>query len=363
MDTQGLDDPDDEVAVAISSRQYADWRHLRFEAWTNPDVRKRLSELSKIVCDAMPRKVLQPKPKIAKTKKKENRVAEEIAESTSRKPAAPVEPLTLVVDPMPRRGDFTTITDAIQAAEPGTRILVRPSLYKEALVLDKALELIGDGERDDIIVETKNNRVLSFKTEFGRISNLTLRQAGGGEFYAVDISQGRLELEDCDITSQSLACIGIHDEADPRLRRNLIHEGKGGGIYIYDNGKGTMEDNDIWGHTYSCVGINTGGNPTLRRNRIHDGKENGIMIYGTGEGTLEDNDIYANTYHGVEVKKGSNPTIFRNRINKNLQRGIRIHNNGRGVFRDNDLRGNKKGAWGIDDSSKDNVTRSGNIDE
>ena len=76
MDTQGLDDPDDEIAVTISSHQYADWRNLRFEPWTNPDVRRRLSELSKTVCDTMPRKTPQPKPRIIKTTQKETHVAE-----------------------------------------------------------------------------------------------------------------------------------------------------------------------------------------------------------------------------------------------------------------------------------------------
>ena len=171
---------------------------------------------------------------------------------------------------MPRRGDFTTITDAIQAAEPGTRILIRPGLYKEALVLDKALELIGDGERDDVIVEIINNFVIIFKTEFGRVSNLTLRQTGGGKFYAVDISQGRLELEDCDITSQANACVGIHSNADPRLRRNRIYNGQTAGVFVYDNGKGTLEDNDIWGHILSGVEITEGSDPTLRKNKIYN---------------------------------------------------------------------------------------------
>jgi F-box protein 11 len=265
---------------------------------------------------------------------------------------------------MPRRGDFTTISESIQSAEPGTRILIRPGLYKEALVLDKALELIGDGERDEIVVETTDSDVLLFKTEFGRVSNLTLRQAGGGEFFAVDISQGRLELEDCDITSQSLACVAIYDDADPRLRRNRIHDGKQGGVFIYENGKGTLEDNDIWGNAFANVTIGEGGNPILRRNRIHDGKQVGVLVYDNGKGTLEDNEIWGNISNsGVVIRTGGTLTLRRNTITKHKYNAIWIYNNGGGIFENNDLRGNKRGPFKIDNSSKENVTMSGNIEE
>jgi hypothetical protein len=39
-------------------------------------------------------------------------------------------------------------------------------------------------------------------------------------------SSYRPHLEGCDITSQSIACVGIHGGADPGLLRNRIHDGK-----------------------------------------------------------------------------------------------------------------------------------------
>ena len=123
-----------------------------------------------------------------------------------------------------------------------------------------------------IVAQATGKDALLFKTTMGRVVNLTLRQMGGGQWYGVDIVQGRLELEGCDITSQSLSCVAIHGGADPLLRRNRIHDGKEAGVYVFENGQGTLEDNDIFGNALSGVQIATGGNPTLRRNRIHDGK-------------------------------------------------------------------------------------------
>ncbi len=134
-----------------------------------------------------------------------------------------------------------------------------------------------------------------FQANIGRVANLTLCQAGGeGKWYGVDIRQGRLDLEGCDISSQSLSCVAIHDGADLRLRRNKIHDSKQGGVHVYGSGLGTLEDNDITGNARSGAGINTGGNPTLRGNQIHDNEQGGVTVYDSGLGTLEYNDITGN---------------------------------------------------------------------
>ena len=68
-----------------------------------------------------------------------------------------------------------------------------------------------------------------------------------------------------------------------------------------------------------------GANPRLRRNKIHDGKQAGVYVYDSGLGTVEDNDITGNALTGVEIKTGANPTLRRNRINRNKQAAVRIY--------------------------------------
>jgi len=58
-------------------------------------------------------------------------------------PASKVEPPTLVVDAL-HRGDHSTLTAALSAAGPGHRILIRPGLYQEGVVIDKPVEIIGE---------------------------------------------------------------------------------------------------------------------------------------------------------------------------------------------------------------------------
>ena len=175
-----------------------------------------------------------------------------------------------MVDPFPKRGDFTTIGAAIKAAPPGDRILVRPGLYQEGLVVDKPLEILGDGPVADIEVQARSHNVLVFRANIGRVANLTLRQVGGeGQWFGVDITQGRLELEGCDISSQSLACVAIRDGADPRLRRNRIHDSKQERRLRLRRQPGDAGGQRHHRQRPLRCGDRTGGNPTLRHNRIH----------------------------------------------------------------------------------------------
>ncbi len=68
-------------------------------------------------------------------------------------PAQPAQPsgYTRVVD-WRHGADHTTITEAIAAARPGERILVRKGIYEGGLVIDKPLEMVGDGQPGDVEV-------------------------------------------------------------------------------------------------------------------------------------------------------------------------------------------------------------------
>jgi parallel beta-helix repeat protein len=359
----------DNLAKIIAERQLADWRELRFEPFTSPILGKTLAKLATQIRDALERTedLRKPKPKPAPRKKQgqgkravppEDQSVSESSETTQR-PTTKNEPPTIIVDQL-HRGNYTTITEAINNANPGDRILVRPGLYKEGIVIDKPLEIIGEGDLGDVIIEAGGKTVLRFRTNMSRVSNLTLRQTGGGNYFCVDITQGRPELEGCDITSQTQACVGIHNGADPRLRRNRIHNGKYNGVYVYENGQGTLEDNEIFSNEYSGVSIATGGNPSLRRNQIHDNKQSGVYIYDNGQGTLEYNTISGNSTAGVIVSDAGNPVVRHNQINKNQYEAIWVYKGGAGTFEDNDLRDNVGGAWSISEDSAAKVKRARN---
>jgi parallel beta-helix repeat protein len=238
------------------------------------------------------------------------------------------------------RGDrnHLTICAALKAAAPGDRILVRPGLYKEGLVVDKPVEIIGEGDRNKVEIEATRKHTVSFRAAKGRIANLTLRQTGGGEWYCVDIAGGCLELEGCDITGDGQGGIAIHEEADPKLINNHIHRCKNGGVDAYERGKGMLKNNRIYGNGLAGVAIRGDANPILHHNYIYDGNHEGVWVADHGQGTLEENDIYGNRLAGVAIRGDGNPTLRQNnRIHDGEQEGVWVGDGGRGTLEDNEI--------------------------
>jgi F-box protein 11 len=238
-------------------------------------------------------------------------------------------------------GDYQTIQEAINNARSGMRILVRPGLYLESLVIDKPLEILGDGKAQDIIIQSPDSDCLLMQTDYAVVRNLTLQGSArhpGDKDFVANIPQGQLIIEDCYITSASLACIAIHgDKANPIIKRCSISYGKESGISVYANGQGVIEDCNIFGNGLAGVTIQDSGNPIIRRCRIYEGDSNGILVYDGGQGIIENCEIFNNINAGVEIRESGHPIIRDCKIYEGKTSGIFVHTNGQGIIKNCDI--------------------------
>ena len=233
----------DKIANLLAARQYVDWRELRFEPFTSAEAGKSLAQIASQIRDALQRPSRKskdkrtvsatgrlkrsPKPDVLATQGLEM-FAE--VEKSLEGPAPRTEPVTRIVDST-GRGQHTAISEAIATASPGDRILIRPGIYREHLTVDKPLELIGDGKTEEIVVVGSTDDVVDFQTTIGRIANLTIRQdhkfkSVEDSYNAVDISQGRLILENCRISSTSGFVIVVRGGADPQYHSQQDFESR-----------------------------------------------------------------------------------------------------------------------------------------
>ena len=300
----------DKIAQIIAARQHADWRELRFEPFTTPSVGKMVARLAAQIVRALDTAPSERSSGSETTSRKKSggdqRRADEsseIQESTppekvQRTSASKSEPPTLIVDAL-HRGDHSNLTGALQAAEPGHLILVRHGLYGEGITIDKAVEIIGDGEPGDVVIEATGKDVIVFRANMGRVVNLTVRQMGGDKWYAVDISQGRLDLEGCDITSTSLACVAIHGGADraaiARLRRNRIHDGKQSGVFVYEKASARWRTMRSSATRIRASRLSPAAIRRSAATAFTTASKVGLRLRD-GLGTLEDNEIFGNAY-------------------------------------------------------------------
>jgi TIR domain len=195
------------VGNLLSSHQREDWRSLRTTEETDPGYAKAIERLAEQATKAIKRDLNEAKPPIV-TGKSEATPPQQVGEDEGTSPVAtaqsssfsagttPGHVVTLTVNQMPGRAQFTKISDAVARAPGGARILVSPGHYLESVLIEKPLELVGDGPREDIVIEASGPEPLIFDTNIGIVRNFTLRQSRHeGSDYCVWIKQGRLELE------------------------------------------------------------------------------------------------------------------------------------------------------------------------
>ena len=63
---------------------------------------------------------------------------------------------------------------------------------------------------------------------------------------------------------------------------------------MYNGGLGVIEQNEIFDNAMAGVWIKTDSNPLLRHNKIHDGRDGGICIFNGGKGQT-----HTETYLGL----------------------------------------------------------------
>ncbi len=202
-------------------------------------------------------------------------------------------------------GAFKRINDALAKAKPGERILVKAGTYRETILLDKAVELVAEGSPDQTVIESTSGPVMVVQVDKAKIQGFTLNGKAGQnnlEASTVEIKQGRVTLDNCRISSDSLVCVAIYGrETTPILQNCTVSNGKASGIGAWDGAQGMI---------INC-------------------------------------DISSNRWAGVVVTKGSRLTIKDSRINKNGLQGIKVDSGGSATVEKCDLSKNRKGAWSI----------------
>jgi parallel beta-helix repeat protein len=254
----------------------------------------------------------------------------------------PEDAPALVVDAT-GAGDFRTIGEAIAQAAPGARIVIRPGLYREALVTDKPLHLEGMGESiGDVRIEAEGAPCLIVTAESGTLARLTMKTVGRGNAHCLDIRRGRIVVEEVDLSSRRGSVVAVHGpEAEPLIRKSRLHHGWEAGLLVFDGARGRYEENDIFANALAGVAVTAGGDPLVAQCRIRDGKKVGVDVFQGGRGRFERNDIAGNSASGVSVREGGDPVLIGNTIRGNAETGIWIYNGGLGRFEQNTILDNR----------------------
>jgi nitrous oxidase accessory protein NosD len=299
-------------------------------------------------------------------------------------------PTLRIVSPLLSSDHFyPTIAAALAMSQSGDIILIKPGFYAESLIIDKAVSLIGDGDREHIVIESNNRPCLTLRAAGIYIEGLTVCVRGniGRKNYlygAIDVSEGQAEIVNCDLFSSSYACLYLSGHGTVgTIRHCVIHDSPGYGILIatvsrgildqcaissntfaevavIQNSEVTLQDCTLshgkgygllvtecsLGHVLHCdistntqagVAICEGSEAEISACTLHHGRASGVTFSQDAHGMMEHCELYANTSSAVEIKRHSDPTIRACKIYKGKWSGISVSASSQGIIEDCDI--------------------------
>lgn len=257
----------------------------------------------------------------------------------------------LIVSPE-GHAQYKTISSAVSDARPRATIVVRPGVYRESLRLEMPVSIIGDGQRDEIILASPAGSCIT-ASGGGIVRGLSLR--GDGENAMIHVQGGRMEIVDCEIAGPSSAGV-LLEGGGLKIAKCHVH-----GMRHHDQkaisaegGDAEISECDL---TDSYFGVNViqRAHCELRSCQI---LRNEFGAYVDKDGTMElvDCTVMENKF---PVLAGNGYAVVRGcTISRNHQYAVHMASGSRGVIENNDLSGNPLGIWS--EAPKPYVTISGN---
>ena len=144
--------------------------------------------------------------------------------------------------------DYETIGDALDDAEAGNVILVKPGVYKEAIEIDTGegpFTIVGQNPAKTILDADSEYAAITLKSDGNRVSGLTIR---GGESHGIYIPGGRQKIDYCLVTGNGdrgiyISTLDGGGSAD--IDHCTIADNKVSSIYCADRNDKTTINNSI----------------------------------------------------------------------------------------------------------------------
>jgi hypothetical protein len=244
-------------------------------------------------------------------------------------------------------GQYTSIVEAMEAAAPGARLVVRPGLYNESVIIDKPVEIVGDGPVEDIVIRGVASSCIQMRTDSATVKGLTLRgrggRSGGASFFAVDVPRGKLFLDNCDVTSDTLSSVTVHGStSEATITRCRIHDGADSGIYFFGGSTGIVEECEVFRNGNVGVAITRDARTIIRRCKIYEGRNAGLVVWDNAQAVVESCAVYFNHLAGVGVSDAGKLNMKGCSIHEGENSGLFIHKGGDAVIESCDIFGHSE---------------------
>ena len=228
--------------------------------------------------------------------------------------------------------DFHSIAAALESAEEGDVIVLAEGLYTESVLVERSVDLQGEGE---VAIRASKGPSLRVTGADVEITGLSF-SSGDPEAGPTVLLQGAgVVLRECRVTSQSGICVQIEGaKAEARLVECHVEGGSDAGVFVRQGASAVFEECLIRGNTNPGLVANEQSHVQVIKCRFEDGKTNGIFVRGGSDARIEDCTLTRCGSIGLAIAEGATALVRCCTIDYGVKEGVSIYKGGQARFED-----------------------------
>jgi parallel beta-helix repeat protein len=223
---------------------------------------------------------------------------------------------TIIVD-INEDGDYKSIQEAINNAQPGSKIYIKKGEYCEIINIKKQIELIGEDKEHTLInpVSESNKFAINLGAPNAKIRDLSIKNRGPGLYTSgVRITASSTEIDNCKIYDTP---VGIAIWTSDNIIKDCYFKGcKDEGIALLGTSYSDCNNNKIINSVFqeNCDGIELqySSRNTIDNCEFYDNTHSGIdaIASSNDENIISNCEIYNNEAQGVYLASSSDNQII-----------------------------------------------------
>ncbi|MFE0019805.1 right-handed parallel beta-helix repeat-containing protein [Amycolatopsis sp. NPDC059021] len=220
-----------------------------------------------------------------------------------------------------------SIATAVEEASDGAVILVGSGLYKENVVLTKAVTITAEDGPGTVRVVAASGVAMMLAAESAALTGLVI-EASDGESPAVFASAGQLSLTECEVTGAAWTAAYAMQDATLLMRNCEVHNPAGAGVVITSGTGNLLDSCHLHDVGTSAVVVAENGSLTVRSCAIRTAGGNGICLNGSGRISVHDTEIADAVKPAVAVEQQASMTASRLSVSRTEGTGFFLASSG-----------------------------------
>ena len=222
-------------------------------------------------------------------------------------------------------GNFSTIQEGIDAADPGDTVYVYNGIYSEMLKISKSIKLIGEDKNTTFIIYQEpvieSSDIIFINADNCIIEGFTIIGNSSFELTGISINSSNNIITHVAVSNMSKG-INLNMMGEPEnnnIIQNTIFNNKDG-IYSKFGRENNISENNIFSNSeYGMYIQSSSNNNIISKNKIYDNSV-GIRIKGSEFNNVFNNEFNNNSKKGLYICCGAeNNIIYNNSFINNLK--------------------------------------------